>query len=187
MRWYVGVVFFVGCSSPARPVMEAPPTSPLAFVLDAGLDADEELLPNYRYEFHWQTLRDDYEAFRKSPIDNADPCDIRRRTYTQRLACPGPHEMAGLVTRAGAGRKPGTVRVLIDRGARDLISTDWTVALLDDEGHPLTEWVSVAEVRDDEAYAEFETTQAIATRNHRAGMRVDQLLRDAKLRKQGRQ
>jgi hypothetical protein len=182
------VATWVGCSAPvAMPPLVTPP-APLGVAVDAPAGEPEAReLPDDRYAFEWQELRDDYEAFRKSPVDTSDPCDIRRSTYRQTVHCPGPNQLAGLVPRFTPGRQPRTAGLIIDRGLRDLVTTDWTVALLDDRGHPLTPWAPVLELRrDDECYAEVEIAPGEVARHRHVGMRADQTKRDAKLRAEGR-
>jgi hypothetical protein len=92
--------------------------------------------------------------------------------------------MAGLMVRSGSGRTDGTAGIVIDRGARDMITTDWTVALLDDEGHPVTPWAQIYYLRDDDkSYADLATTPWVAAHHFHVGMRIDQRLLDAKIRK----
>ena len=182
---------WAACSSPPAPTSDhAAGATPAR---DAGANETMARSPTDAsggevdgYRFAWQQLRDEYAAFRKSPI-GSDSCDFRRHDYRQSVICPGPHEIAGLVLRAGGGRKPGTEGIVIDRGSRDMITRDWTAAVLDDQGHPITPWAPVEDlIDDDRAYAEVEAARADDVRNHHVGLRVDQRMLEAKLKREGR-
>ncbi len=85
--------------------------------------------------------------------------------------------------RVRTGSKPGTVEIIIDRGERDMITMDWMVSLLDEQGHPLTPWAPIKSFRwDSESVAEVEATMELAREHQHVGMRIDQQLQDAKIK-----
>lgn len=152
--------------------------------VDDAVEADPPA--DDRYRFEWHQLRDEYAAFRSSPI-GSETCDFRERSFRQSVNCPGPHQMAGLVLKAAGGRKEGTVGIVIDRGRRDMITTEWMVAVLDDEGHPVTPWAPIDALRwDSESHAEVEAPRADEIRNHHVGMRIDQRSLETRLRREGK-
>jgi len=184
MQIRVGVLVLggaVACTAPAAPpprTTTAPVATPsAAAVADAAApDGDDDPPPDYRYRFAWQQLRDDYEAFLRTPI--TDRCDIRRPDYKSTVICPGPHEMAGRVVQRGAGRVLPT-GIMIDRGRRDAITLDWKVALLDDEGHPVTGWFPIHNLRDEHyAYADLDVARGQAAGYFHVGMRLDLVLQE---------
>jgi len=181
MQIWVGVLVLggaVACTPPAAPPPRAT-TAPVAIPADAAArDAEAEADPpaDPRYRFAWQQLRDDYEAFLRTPI--TERCDIRRDDYRSSVICPGPHEMAGRVIQRGSGRTLAT-GIVIDRGRKDAITLDWKVALLDDEGHPVTGWFPIAALRDAHtAYADLDIPPTRAERYSHVGMRIDRQLQE---------
>jgi hypothetical protein len=204
-QWVAAAIIAIGaCSSPSGPrtqlpVVEVPRDAAVTDVVAAATD-DAAYVPSvdaaparavdvgprpkydkYAYRFEWQQLRDDYEAFKKAQYD-PHGCDFQVPPSRQSVVCHGPHGMAGRAVQTGSGTKPGTAGIVIDRGARVMITMDWKVALLDDEGHPITPWAPLDHLRrDDESYANVETTPWVAAQHLHVGMRIDQRLRDAKI------
>jgi hypothetical protein len=166
-----------------RPSATALTDAIASVTVDAGSGDDDA---PYRPRFDWQQLRDDYTRYRKGERWFAfDGCKFHADPQT--LACMGPIEMAGQVTRATFGRSEGKVGIEIDRGRRDMITSEWTVAILDDDGHPITEWFPVDNlIRDGYAHAEIDMspTDLPRLRNTHVGMRIDQRLLERRLRRQ---
>jgi hypothetical protein len=137
VRRFVASIVVAACSSSSQPTsLPTSPPPPLQLA-DTPDEDPPEPESDGRYRFEWQTLRDEYKAFLDTPIDT-ESCDIRSKAFPQSRSCRGPHEMAGRVAGTGGSNKPGFSSIEIDRGARDAINTDWTVALLDDECYPVT-------------------------------------------------
>jgi hypothetical protein len=170
----------VACAAPAAPPSAVPaavpardagPAPDVGAAPDAGREPDDDPPIDPRYRFAWQALRDDYDAFLATPI--TERCDIRRAGWRSTVICPGPLEMAGRVIRHGSGRTRET-GIVIDRGRKDAITLDWKVALLDDDGHPVTGWFPVDELRDEHrAHADLDIAPDRAARYPRVGMRLD--------------
>jgi hypothetical protein len=175
----------IACAAPAQPRATPPVTAATgsAAPVDAATPApdaaaaavvaapDDDPAIDTRDRFAWQQLRDDYEAFLRSPI--TDRCDIRRADYKSTAICPGPREMAGRVAQIGSGRVRPT-GIAIDRGRKDAITLDWKVALLDDDGHPVTGWFPIDQLREDHrAYADLDISPTRAARYSHVGMRLD--------------
>jgi hypothetical protein len=187
----ITVVAAAGCSAaPAGPPAELPhvPAAPRDAAVavaptpaappDAADDDDASFLANWHYTFEWQKRRDEYTALH-SGSGHADECDAKYLYQQTTVYCPGPHEMAGFAIQASGGREIGTAIVNIDRGSKDLITTDWTVALLDDDGTPVTPWVPLTRVVDEhQSKVEIATTVFFAQHHRHVGMRIDQQLLD---------
>jgi hypothetical protein len=158
------------------------PPNPLTATLADAADDDEPFLPaDYKYTFDWQRLRDEYET-----TGRRERCEVRNDVFKPTRRCPGPYEMAGRAIESG-GRSTTITAIRIDRGAHDMITTDWMVALLDDDGHPITPWAPILKVQRYESYADVEIHFARAPRYKNVGMRIDQRLLDQRARENGRQ
>ncbi|MBA3465114.1 MAG: hypothetical protein H0T46_34595 [Deltaproteobacteria bacterium] len=93
------------------------------------------------------------------------------------IGCPGPHEAAGLVVLIRGGGPP--VDVLVDVGHQDRITSDWTAALLDEGGRPMTAWMPVREVTNHgTSVIAFPIKYGEALKWKRVGLRIDQKLLD---------
>jgi hypothetical protein len=181
------VVAVVACSTPSpridKPVAstsgDAATTDAAAAVTVDGRPTDDDA--PYRPRFDWQQLRDDYTRYRKGERWFVDGCKFHAAPQT--LGCMGPIEVAGQVLRA-VDASEGRVAIIIDRGAADMITPEWTVAVLDDEGHPLTPWTSIGHMRGDhECYAEVEASGFAKVRDRHVGMRIDQRVLEHRLQR----
>ena len=180
------VVAAASCSaSPPGPPAEVPhgPATPRDAAVASSQapvvppDAEEDdlkaFLKDWHYTFDWQKRRDEYAELH-SGSGHADECDAKYLFQQTTVYCPGPHEMAGLTIRASGGPGIGTAIVDIDRGREDLVTTDWTVALLDDDGAPVTPWVPLTRIGDHDSAVELATTVFFAQHHRHVGMRIDQ-------------
>jgi len=136
------------CSPP--PKQTDRPAHP-SVATDASVRVDAAVRPDAEDTsvFPWQQIRDEHEAFMKSPID---ACDWRwvgvQRTRIDhngktKLACPNPPRpqlLAGQVTQYPTGASHSSSEVVFDIGRDDDLSEKWVAALLDETDRVISSW-----------------------------------------------
>ncbi|MBA3465115.1 MAG: hypothetical protein H0T46_34600 [Deltaproteobacteria bacterium] len=167
------------CSSTSKPSPPVVPTKSIDAAVapvDAGPEEDADDDFGYKgYFFEWQQLRDERDEFLKTPV-GAKRCDTRASDFKPTTGCKGPHEVAGLAIFI---RGSAPVHVVVDVGSRDGVSKDWTAALLDEGGRPVTAWMPVIELEPRSVVIGFPIRYGEAFKWKRVGLRIDQNLRDA--------
>jgi hypothetical protein len=169
----------IHCGPPPNP---SPPIAPLepvaATVATPAAAPEQDTDQEYKgYWFEWQRLRDERDEFLKTPV-GAQRCDPRARDFKPHGMCLGPHEVAARVVHFRSQTSSAVVLVVVDAGAGDGVTKDWTAALLDEGGRPVTAWQPVVEARREESVIEFPIKPTDVVHQMRVGLRIDQNLLD---------
>jgi hypothetical protein len=94
------------------------------------------------YTFEWERIRKNWEKIKATPYSQF-ACDPWTGAPTRKGVCCLPGVKPTMAAKVKMTRPLGQDRteVWLDLGVEDLISKKWYAALIDEQGHPIMEWV----------------------------------------------
>jgi hypothetical protein len=156
----VVLVLVVGCSNPAKP-QPAPRGGDRVAVIgadaavgvDAAVGADGPAPAPAPTDasppaatFPWKRLRDQYEAFLRTPV-GSQPCDPRAPDAHLTRGCATKlREHAALLLGRPERRADRSLIATVDRGRDDGVRVGWRAALLDGDERVIAGWTTVRTV-----------------------------------------